>query len=229
MKYDAVIFDLFGTLIDNYSVDEHERVLQEMAGALGAPGDDFARLWVEMYDDRATGVFPTLEANIEHICRLLEVNVDAARIGDALRIRLDLTRRTLVPRDGAVETLAQLKRAGCKLGLISDCSEEIPRLWAETAFRPLVDAPVFSCVVGLKKPDPRIYRLACEQLAVAPQKCLYLGDGGSRELTGALEVGMHAVLIRVPYEDTYEPHRIDVENWQGASIRALKEILALAE
>jgi len=229
MKYDAVIFDLFGTLIDNYSVDEHERVLQEMAGALGAPGDDFARLWVEMYDDRVTGVFPTLEANIEHICRLLEVNVDAARIGDALRIRLDLTRRTLVPRDGAVETLARLKAAGRKTGLITDCSEAVPRLWHETPFAPLVDAPVFSCTVGLKKPDPRIYRLACEQLAVAPQKCLYLGDGGSRELTGALEVGMHAVLIRVPYEDTYEPHRIDVENWQGASIRALKEILALAE
>ncbi|MFQ5810606.1 MAG: HAD family hydrolase, partial [Armatimonadota bacterium] len=213
MRYAAVIFDLFGTLIDNYSVQDHRRVLGEVARALGAPEEGFARLWGETYNDRATGAFPTLEASIEHICRELDVQADAARMADALGIRLSLTRRTLVPRGDALETLAELRARGLKTGLISDCSEEVPRLWGETPFASAIEAPVFSCVAGVKKPDPRIYRLACEGLEVEPEACLYVGDGSSRELSGAAAVGMSPVLIRVPYEDTYEPHRIDVDEW----------------
>jgi hypothetical protein len=54
-----------------------------------------------------------------------------------------------------------------------------------------------------------------------------VGDGSSRELTGASQVGMHPVLIRVPYEDTYDAYRFDPEEWQGATISALKDILTL--
>jgi len=79
------------------------------------------------------------------------------------------------------------------------------------------------------KPDARIYRLACEQLEVKPQECLYVGDGSSHELTGASRVGMHAVLIRVPYEDTYDAHRIDTEEWNGSTISALREVPGLLD
>ncbi len=227
MQYDAVIFDLFGTLIDNYSVAEHTRVLGEVADALGAPQDSFARLWVETYEDRATGVFPTLEASVEHICRTLDVQPDANAMAEALGVRLNLTRRTLSPRDDAITTLTHLRAAGHKVGLISDCSEEIPRLWDTTPFAALMDVAIFSCIAGIKKPDARIYQLACEALEVRPGDCLYVGDGSSRELTGAAAVGMTPVLIRVPYDHTYEPHRIDVDEWDGAEISSLREVLAL--
>ena len=177
-----------------------------MASALGAPEDDFARLWVETYTDRATGVFPNLEANVAHICRALGVSADGGRIAEALDMRLSLTRRTLAPRDDAVETLTRLRAVGHKTGLISDCSEEVPRLWRETAFATLVDEPVFSCVAGVKKPDPRIYRLACERLEVEPESfdCAlmslmmhHLEDHGAafREVFAALRPG-GALLIR---------------------------------
>jgi len=98
-----------------------------------------------------------------------------------------------------------------------------------TAFPPLFDATVFSCLAGVRKPDPAIYLLATEQLAVRPEECLYIGDGSSHELTGAANVGMHPVLIRVPYEDEPGTYRIDPEQWDGPRISSLTEVLALLE
>jgi putative hydrolase of the HAD superfamily len=229
MPYKAVIFDLFGTLIDNYTVAEHKSVLGQVADALGAPRDGLAQLWEDTYYERATGAIPTLEAALEDICRQLQVDADEERMANAIAIRLGLTQRTLEPQDGALETLSQLRADGHKIGLISDCSEEIPRLWEQTPFAPLIDVPIFSSAAGMKKPDARIYHLACEGLEVEPQDCLYIGDGSSRELTGAAQVGMTPVLIRVPYEKTYEPHRIDVDEWEGAEISSLTEVLKLVE
>ena len=118
-----------------------------------------------------------------------------------------------------------LKQAGYKIGLISDCSSEVPILWPNTPFFSLVDAPIFSCAVGFTKPDPRIYRIVCNRLAVVPQDCLYIGDGGSYELTGASQIGMHTLLIRVPYEDGYDFYRTDAKKWEGPVISRLKDVL----
>jgi len=159
MKYTAVIFDLFGTLVDNFSFQEHERVLTQMALVLSAPPKDFIRLWLDTFNERATGIFPNPEANIEYICRTLGMNLEDDSIKASAQIRFDFTLRSLTPRDDAVATLFRLKSEGYKIGLRSDCSAEVPTLWGDTPFVSLIDVPVFSCSVGLKKPNPRIYQL----------------------------------------------------------------------
>ena len=73
------------------------------------------------------------------------------------------------------------------------------------------------------KPDPGIYQLACERLGVQPSGCLYIGDGGSNELTGATKVSMDAVLIRAP-DDTENGDR---EDWQGTRISSVKQVFGL--
>lgn len=230
MKWKAIIFDLFGTLVDNFSFREHEHMLSEMAKVLSAPRDNFARMWVETFSDRAIGLFPTIEANIKHICRALSCPVTEAQIKAASDIRLRfIQQRTLTPHRGVLDALAQLKAEGYGIGLITDCSSELPDLWPSTPFAPLVDVAVFSCQVGVRKPDPKIYRLACQRLGVALQNCLYIGDGGSRELTGAAAVGMQPLLLRVPYEDVHDAYRIDVDEWAGPSISDLREILAFVK
>lgn len=227
MPYDAVIFDLFGTLIDNFSRREYEGVLDEMADLLGIRREEFAALWLATFDQRALGHLPSVEANIGHCLRTLDAAVDSARVAAAVAVRIGLTERALVPRSGAVETLGCLRAAGYRLGLISDCSSEVPLLWPATPFATLFDAELFSCQVGLKKPDPRIYHLACDQLGVAMQRCLYVGDGSSRELSGAAAVGMRAVLLRAAHEDRRDAHRIDAEEWDGPVIATLTEVLSL--
>lgn len=227
MKYKAVIFDLFGTLVPNMSLSEHRAVLTRMAHALSAPPDDFAQLWFDTFNERSTGIFQSPDDNVAYICRTLGVSVNETKVKLATRIRFDYSVQSMVPRSDAIETLSHLKYEGCKTGLISDCSAEVPAIWKDTPFVELIDVAIFSCSVGVKKPDPRIYQLTTNQLGIKPQECLYIGDGSSQELTGASQVGMHAVLLRLPDENGTDAHRIDSEEWHGPTISSLKDVLKL--
>jgi putative hydrolase of the HAD superfamily len=229
MKYEAVIFDLFGTLVDNFVRGDYESVLREMAAILDTPFENFYRIWKESFPERVTGAHATQKASIDYICQKLNVGATEDQIEQAFRVRLDYTKRTVVPRRDALETLALLKEKQYKIGLISDCSGEVPMVWDSTAFVPYFDATVFSCIARIKKSDPRIYKLATDALKVRPQDCLYVGDGSSQELTGALKVGMHPVLIRDP-DESVDAHYIDREDdWPGPKIASLSEVLSLLE
>jgi putative hydrolase of the HAD superfamily len=229
MKYDAIIFDLFGTLVDKFPLGEFEQVLFEMADYVGVPPAEYVRLWTQdTWPMRSTGAF-SLEENIAYICRALDLPVESEKIALAVKYRFAYTQKMLVPRHDTVETLEHLRAAGYKIGLISDCSEEVPRVWSTTALAGLIDLPTFSCSVHLKKPDPKIYLLTCEGLNVAPERCLYIGDGGSGELSAATRLGMKAILIRMLHEDYFDPHCQEAENWSGVRISTLNEVLSFLE
>jgi putative hydrolase of the HAD superfamily len=227
MKYKAVIFDLFGTLVDNFTVTEYKQVLEVMSSALGTPQEDFSQLWRDTFSLRTNGTHRTQQESIRYICRELGVAVTEAQVEKAAAIRLEYTLKTLQPRREAVLVIKNLKSLSYKIGLISDCSPETPAVWSETPFRGLFDVTVFSCVAGIKKPDPRIYHIATDSLQVRPEDCLYIGDGSSTELTGAKNVGMTPVLIQVP-DESPDTHFIDrEENWEGRVIASLREVLEL--
>lgn len=225
MKHRAVIFDLFGTLVPTLSYEGHDRILARMADLLAAPVPAFTEGWVRTGWQRSVGEFQSAEACLRHICQALGIDPDEEAVAEAAGLRLDFIRRGLTPRPDAVETFAQLRRLGLKVGLVSNCSSDVPHLWEMTAFAGLLEAPVFSCAVGLRKPDPRIYHLACERLGVSPGECLYVGDGGSQELSGALAVGMDPVQIRDLQESPADAERENREPWPGPVIEALSEIL----
>ena len=151
----------------------------------------------------------------------------AEQLSKAVEIRLRHTRRSLEPKPDAVATLARLKNEGYKFGLLSNCSIEIPILWPETAFADLIDQPIFSSRERLKKPDPRIYHLACERLGVKPGDCLYIADGENYELTAAAKVGIHPVLIRTSSQETRGEVLREAREWQGDTVYSLPEVLSL--
>ena len=57
-------------------------------------------------------------------------------------------------------------------------------------FSQYIDEMVLSYKVQMKKPDSCIYREAAKRLCVDPEECIFVGDGGSNELTGAREAGI---------------------------------------
>ncbi|HUT68498.1 MAG TPA: HAD family hydrolase [Dehalococcoidales bacterium] len=223
MKYKAIIFDLGGTLV--YSPD-YSNTTREMAAVLSAPVEDFVRLWFEQSEGLGTGLFPSYQSYIKHVCAQLEINALADRIDIAASIPFNETKQVVMePREGAIEVLTYLKSNGYKTGLISDCAPDLPEFWNETPFAPLIDVTVFSCSVGMNKGDPRIFQMAVEELAVEPGNCLYIADGMRQELANATKLGMHALQILVPDEVDYNnPLR---EEWKGPIISSLKEVLAL--
>jgi len=225
MKYKAIIFDLFGTLVDSYSVQGYNRLLTDMASALELPIEDFSKLWRNTTYERGTGVFKTTEESIRYIYDMLKVSVNDENIRKCDQIRLETTRKALTPKNGAVDILKRLRGLGYKIGLITNCSAEVPLIWKNTEFSRLFDVEIFSASVGMKKPDPQIYILACGQLGVEPNECLYFGDGDSNELLGASQLGMDAVMIRDPSE--LDPYRLVEVVWDGRKIENFPEIMDL--
>lgn len=231
MKYKAAIFDLFGTLVLSIPQDDQRRSLAQIASVLSVPAADFGRLWLDTTSERRTGVFQSNENNIEHICNKLGVPQKSDQIRVAAQIVSDLTAHFLLSniREDAIAILSQLKSIGYKLGLISDCNPVVPLLWETSPLAPLFDAAVFSCSVGLQKPDARIYQLVTDQLRIEPTDCIYVGDGGSHELSGASQVGMYPVQIRVSEEESHKPYRLNSEEWDGPIISSLTELIDLID
>jgi putative hydrolase of the HAD superfamily len=208
-RFCAVVFDLWNTLAD-WNAAEWDEMRRQIAQRLGLTPEEFDEAWYgELREMREMGPITDALAHFDPSPQVVE---------EFISMRREVGRRGLVPVDGAVETIAELRRRGLRTGVITICSDEVPSLWSETAFHGLFDAEVFSCSVGLRKPDPRIYHLACEQLGVAPEAALFVGDGDNDELAGAERVGMTAVLLERPEFE---------REWSGLRIRALPEVLEL--
>jgi putative hydrolase of the HAD superfamily len=218
LRYRAVIFDLWQTLIP-WPTESAKALYVQMADSVGAPRDEFEEVWLSGRSARDIG--PIADSVRWVFGQLGLDDVDPQTI---IGLRRDWTRDSIVPRPDAVSTLEELRRRGHKLGLITVCSTDVPELWEASPFGGLFDATVFSCEVGISKPDPRIYELCCEQLDVDAGDCLFVGDGANYELPGAEKVGMTALQLRAPGEDLTELGK----EWTGASVERLAEVLELA-
>ena len=201
----------------------YQRAMSDAAAVLGVPVQDFRRVWSGISRQRNVGEIRTIREALSFVCDTVGVEVSDEQFDRAVANRLEYIRRALKPREGVSETLANLRDAGARVGLISNCTSDVSDLWSSTPFGPLFDTVVLSCAVGMKKPDPGIYKLACERIGVQPRDCLFIGDGSSGELAGATNVGMDAVLIRAP-DDTENGDR---EDWQGTRISSVKEVFGL--
>jgi len=98
------------------------------------------------------------------------------------------------PEPAMIAAVGAARGAGVRTGLISNS-------WGSTVYEPdtleLFDAIVISGEVGLHKPQPEIYLLACERLGVEPADAIFVDD--LREnIAGAEAVGMAGVLHREP-------------------------------
>lgn len=209
----AVVFDLFDTLIDY-----DDRLSREFSSAaaemLGEDPDAFHPRWREGRAVRDSGPLrPYLES----------IGLDGPATDRLLELRRAFALRLLSsPRPGALATLRELRRRGIATGLITVCSEDTVDVWPESPFAGLFDAEVFSCSVGLRKPDSRIYALACEQLGVAAGESLFVGDGANDELAGAERAGMRALLIHRAGADPPWP---EARAWPGPRITTVPEVL----
>ena len=226
MKRNAVIFDFYCTLVEDFASSVGQTHM-DFVQALEVAEEPFRKLWRETTDMRITGAFQTVESSIEYVCSRLGTALTAEQLSSAVQMRLQMIRRTLSPRPDALETLVALKDQGYRIGLLSNCSIEIPILWPETAFADLFDSLIFSSRECLKKPDPRIYHLACERLGVAPEQCLYIADGENYELAAARKIGLDAVLIRNSSQNLSRDLHQEANEWEGPSVNSLTEVAGL--
>ena len=222
----AIIFDLYFTL-ELFELDELETIFERVRPMLGLERDPFMDSWQTAYVRYECGdlaSFDELLRTLAHECGASLAEADVAECAMAWR---DFQRRALAIPHDVLDTLAELRERGYKLGLISNTMADVPPLWRASPAMRLLDAAVFSCEIGLRKPAPELYLHTCDVLGVQPADCVFVGDGGGQELTGAAQIGMRAIQLRDPDEPPGMDARLQREPWAGASITSLAELLAM--
>jgi len=223
--YRAVVFDFFGTLTRSVQRGPQHA---EIARSLGCDPDVVTSVLNRTFRTRARGACGSAEATLRWVTEQAGGRPLQAQLAAAMPARINALRADTVLREEAVGTLAALKELGLATALVSDCTHELPAFLPALPVAPLLDARVYSVELGVCKPDRRIYLAACEQLGVSPEDCLYVGDGGSQELTGAEAVGMTAVRLAAP--DLADHLVFDQDTaFRGASITTLTEVLPLVD
>lgn len=90
----------------------------------------------------------------------------------------------------APAALTALAGAGLRLGVISNADGSLAGLLAATGLASFFDAALDSRVVGVEKPSPAIFEMACRRLGVAPHEAAHIGDLPAIDAEPASGVGL---------------------------------------
>jgi putative hydrolase of the HAD superfamily len=223
--YRAVLFDFFGTLtVPVRRGPAHTAV----ARALGCDPDALVEVLDRSYYDRARGAYGSAEETMLWLAGQVGVRPSPSELRTALAARFAAMRADTTLRSDAVATLRALRRRGLRTGVVSDCTHELPELLPTMPVAGLLDVWAYSVQIGECKPHHAIYLDACVRLGVPPSECLFVGDGGSRELTGAVEVGMTAVRLAAPDLSHHLVFNAEPE-WTGPAVTALSELVRMVD
>jgi putative hydrolase of the HAD superfamily len=205
---EAVFFDVGNTLLYPYpsvSAVCREILLREGHDHDVGAIDELLPLVDEYYEDRyrEDDTFWTDEGETSQVwvgmyallIRKLGIDEDAEKLarrvyeefGDPARWR---AYDDVIP---ALKRLAVERRL--KVGVISNWDSRLAELLGGLGLSSMLDTIISSADVGLHKPDPRIFEMACEKVDVEPENAVHVGDHHYADIVGASAVGMTPVLI----------------------------------
>ena len=192
-RFDAVVFDLGGVVfpspLDVFRMYERDH---------GLPHRFISEVVLADPEHGAWGRLERGELTLEQFCDAFDA--ECAARGGTVDSR-DLMRAVgagLEPRPGMVAAIGAIRARGLKTGaLTNNWADEAGRREASPTGE-WFDVVVESAVVGLRKPDPRIYRMVCERLDVAPRATVFLDDLGAN-LKPARELGMMTIKVAEPH------------------------------
>ena len=180
-----IIFDLFG-VIARFDTEGYYALH-------GIPPSDQAILQREVFRslEFAMGDRGTIseEAAADAICARLP-----DRLHEAVRDFIYRRNRALLPIPGMEALLQRLKGHGCRLFLLSNTSRAFHRFRARIPGIALFDGVLISADAGLVKPDPAIFRLACERFGILPCESAFIDDS-PMNAEAAQYVGMKACVF----------------------------------
>jgi HAD superfamily hydrolase (TIGR01509 family) len=147
----------------------------------------------------ARGVRTDAERHRVFVQALLEdAGLDPAAIEPAISaIREEHGRRHLysVVEPGTRETLARLAARGFVVGALSNSDGGVRSLLEQAGLVDLLAFVIDSGVVGVEKPDPRIFAMGLEAAGVEAEAAWYVGDIYGIDVVGARRAGMRAILL----------------------------------
>jgi putative hydrolase of the HAD superfamily len=234
MYFQAILFDLNGTVIEIFQKTEYRRHVEMMAAALDLQYSPFMEAWQKSYDFFPNRNYPTIEARMDVALKnydgltAMPTNFQVQR---ACQIRYDyIAGQQLKIRDGVLNFLAWASQQGYRLGMVSNCTTETPMAWPMNPMSKYIPNPTFSCVVGYQKPDPQIFLHALKNLDfMDPKRCIYVADGDDHEFDTAVSLGMQPVLITYPIEDAFRHEPFPEIEYSIEDFAELRDIIKKLE
>lgn len=192
MAVRAVFFDLYETLITEFANGKRlSKRSYDYMYRLGLSEAEFKQEWSTRFERRMNGHFPDYHSVIHDILDSRSMPYPQEHVEFLYQSRVSEKK---IPFNTISKEICRmlelLRKRGLKLGLISNCSEEEVISFGQSELAPYFDDVIFSYKVGVAKPNVEIYRLACDRLFVTPLDSLFIGDGGSDELSGAGSAGL---------------------------------------
>ncbi len=96
--------------------------------------------------------------------------------------------------DDSMQVVKEMRAAGLRVGIVSDAWPSLDRRYRMLGVREHFDPFVISAQVGTTKPDPRIFRVALEQIRLPAERVFFVDDWPDC-VRGAVELGMHGAVI----------------------------------
>ena len=97
--------------------------------------------------------------------------------------------------EGAVDAVRAVREAGYRVGVVSNAEGRVEQDLKAAGFDGLLEAVVDSHVVGVEKPDPRIFAIALERLGAEPSSTVFVGDVPAVDVEGARAAGIAPILL----------------------------------
>jgi putative hydrolase of the HAD superfamily len=154
--------------------------------------------------------------------------VDDQRLRPALKRLYAVSQAHWKLEDDAIPMLEALKAAGYKMAIISNASDDddVQTLVDNARIRPYFDLVLSSAACGIRKPNPRIFEIALEQLGLQPGQAAMVGDTLGADILGARNVGLYGIWI-TRRADTPDNRDHDYTIVPDAQIATLAELPAL--
>lgn len=196
-RYDAVLLDAFGTLID--IDDPYGRLRRSLRRHLGigvsaAAAERAFLAEMDYYVDHChEGSDPAALAALRARCAaivLAELGIDADPVQAAVLLRDSIAFRAFAD---VSPLLAGLDRAGVAAAVVSNWDCSLPEALAGAGIE--IGLVLDSASSGSSKPDPGIFRRAVEMLGVAPGRALHIGDTEATDGVGARAAGVDVRIL----------------------------------
>lgn len=199
----AVVFDMFETLVTLF--EGRTYFGEDIAADVGADPAAFRKEWHSIEDDRSIGKY-SIEEGLEIVLKRMGLYSEELVKMAAGKRRQALGDTFSAIPDETFMMLDSLKEKGIKIGLITNTFSDERDIIRESPLFKYFDVALISYEQGICKPDPELYKRMTDKLNVKPDECLYVGDGGSRELYAARDAGMHPIQCTWFHDRAYEPH-----------------------
>lgn len=177
----AIIFDWGGVLIENPA----PAMIKYFSDSLGVADREINRVGDHLVLRFQKGIISE-DTLWEKVCRTLQVHKPSSP-----SLWYDAFRQSYNPRREMFSLASALKSAGYKIGLLSNTEAPAMKFFKEQRYD-MFEATVFSCAVGVSKPERKIYEIVLHALQVTPQEAIFIDD---REdfVEGAKKIGIKAI------------------------------------